>query len=697
MNVYTTDKIRNVVLLGHGGCGKTSLAEAMAYLAGMTTRMGKVTDGNTISDYDKEEIKRHFSINTSVIPIVWGDTKINILDTPGYFDFVGEVEEAVSAADAAIIVVSGKAGIEVGTKKAWELCETYKLPRMVFVTDMDIDEASYRQVVEDLQQLYGKRIAPFHLPIRENGQFVGYVNVLQQRAKRWKDNGEVEKVEVPEYSKENLGICREALMEAVAETSEEFMDRYFGGEEFSEDEIRQALRVNVSDGSIVPVLMGSNVLARGMYTLMVDIVKYLPSPEKRSCTGINAKSNEVYNADYDFAKPKSAYIFKTIADPFIGKYSLIKVNSGFIKTDDLLYTQHKDTEEKIGKIYVLCGNKPEEVKELHAGDIGALAKLTKAATTDSLSTKANPILYIRTQISTPYTYKRYKAVNKGDEDKISQALQKLMLEDLTLKTVNDSENGQTLLYGMGDQHLDVVASKLLERYKVQIELKKPKVAFRETIRKKADVEYKYKKQSGGHGQYGHVKMTFEPSGDLETPYVFEQCVVGGAVPKNFFPAVEKGIQEGVVKGPMAAYPVVGVKAVLYDGSYHPVDSSEMAFKVAALQAFKKGIMEASPIPLEPIASLKVVVPDKYTGDIMGDLNKRRGRVLGMNPTEHGYQEIVADIPYMELYGYNTDLRSMTGGSGTFSYEFARYEQTPSDIQEKEIAERAGKLDNTDNS
>ena len=696
MNVYTTDKIRNVVLLGHGGCGKTSLAEAMAYLAGMTTRMGKVTDGNTISDYDKEEIKRHFSINTTVIPIVWGDTKINILDTPGYFDFVGEVEEAVSAADAAIIVVSGKAGIEVGTKKAWELCETYKLPRMVFVTDMDIDEASYRQVVEDLQQLYGKRIAPFHLPIRENGQFVGYVNVLQQRAKRWKDNGEVEKVEVPEYSKENLGICREALMEAVAETSEEFMDRYFGGEEFSEDEIRQALRVNVSDGSIVPVLMGSNVLARGMYTLMVDIVKYLPSPEKRSCTGINAKSNEVYNADYDFAKPKSAYIFKTIADPFIGKYSLIKVNSGVIKTDDL-YNQHKDTEEKIGKIYVLCGNKPEEVKELHAGDIGALAKLTKAATTDSLSTKANPILYIRTQISIPYTYKRYKAVNKGDEDKISQALQKLMLEDLTLKTVNDSENGQTLLYGMGDQHLDVVASKLLERYKVQIELKKPKVAFRETIRKKADVEYKYKKQSGGHGQYGHVKMTFEPSGDLETPYVFEQCVVGGAVPKNFFPAVEKGIQEGVVKGPMAAYPVVGVKAVLYDGSYHPVDSSEMAFKVAALQAFKKGIMEASPILLEPIASLKVVVPDKYTGDIMGDLNKRRGRVLGMNPTEHGYQEIVADIPYMELYGYNTDLRSMTGGSGTFSYEFARYEQTPSDIQEKEIAERAGKLDNTDNS
>ncbi len=692
MNVYTTDKIRNVVLLGHGGCGKTSLVEAMAYLSGMTTRMGKVADGNTISDYDKEEIKRQFSINTSVVPIIWEDTKINILDAPGYFDFIGEVEEAVSAADAAIIVVSGKAGIEAGTKKAWEICEKHKLPRMVFVTDMDIDEASYRQVVEQLQELYGKRIAPFHLPIREGGQFVGYVNVLQQRAKRWTDKGDVEKTDIPEYSKANLEICREALMEAVAETSEEFIDRYIAGEEFSEDEIRQALRVNVADGSIVPVLMGSNILARGQYTLLVDIVKYLPSPEKRKCAGIHAKTNEVYEADYDFAKPKSAYVFKTIVDPFIGKYSLIKVNSGVLKTDDVLFNFHKDAEEKIGKLYVLKGNKTEEVKELHAGDIGALAKLSVTTTTDSLSVKSSPVLYIRTVISMPYTAMRYQAKNKGDEDKISQALQKLTMEDLTLKTVNDSENGQTLLYGIGDQHLEVTASKLLNKYKIEIELSKPKIAFRETIRKKADVEYKYKKQSGGHGQYGHVKMTFEPYGELGEAYVFEQTVVGGAVPKNYFPAVEKGIQEAVLKGPLAAYPVVGVKAVLYDGSYHPVDSSEMAFKTAARQAFKKGFMEASPVLLEPISSLKVVVPDAYTGDVMGDLNKRRGRVLGMNPVEGGKQEIVADIPTMELFGYNTDLRSMTGGTGEFSYEFVRYEQAPSDIQEREVAERASKLD-----
>ena len=691
MNVYTTDKIRNVVLLGHGGCGKTSLTEAMAYLSGITSRMGNIEDGNTISDFDKEEIKRKCSIHMSLVPIEWQDVKINILDTPGFFDFIGEVEEAVSVADAAVIVVSGKAGIQTGTKRAWEICDKYKLPRMIFVTDMDIDNASYRQVVAQLQELYGKKIAPFHLPIREEQQFVGYVNVIQQKAKGWNEKGEVDKFDVPEYSKENLGICREALLEAVAETSEEFMERYFGGEEFSEDEIRSALRANVIDGSIVPVLMGSNILARGMYTLMSDIIKYFPSPEKRQCAGINTKTNEVYNADYDFAKPKSAYVFKTIVDPYIGKYSLIKVNSGVLKTDDVLYNYHRDFEEKAGRLYLLRGTKTIEVKELHAGDIGALPKLQKTLTTDSLSTKGVPVAFIRTAISKPYVSMRYKAKNKGDEDKISQALQKIQMEDLTLKSVNDSENGQTLLYGMGDTHLEVVSDALFEKYKVEIELKRPRVAFKETIRKNSDVEYKYKKQSGGHGQYGHVKMRFEPSGDLEKAYEFEQCVVGGAVPKNFFPAVEKGIAESVKSGPLAAYPVIGVKAILYDGSSHPVDSSEMAFKTAAKQAFKKGFLEASPVLLEPIAALKVVVPEQYTGDIMGDLNKRRGRVMGMNPTDNGYQEIAADIPYLELYGYNTRLRSMTSGSGTFSYEFLRYEQAPDDVAQKQIEERANKL------
>ena len=392
------------------------------------------------------------------------------------------------------------------------------------------------------------------------------------------------------------------------------------------------------------------------------------------------------SANYDFAKAKSAFIFKTIVDPFIGKYSMIKIASGVIKSDDTLYNEARDEEDRISKLYVFEGSRPIEVKELHAGDIGAIGKLD-AATGDTLSTKANPIAYGKIEVSTPYTYKRYRAKLKGEEDKVAQALAKMAQEDLTIKVVNDGENRQTLLYGMGDQHLDIIASQLLTKYKVDMTLEKPKVAFRETIRKSSDVDSKYKKQSGGHGQYGHVKMRFSPLGDLEVPYEFSQEVVGGAVPKNYFPAVEKGIQESVVKGPLAGYPVVGVKAVLYDGSYHPVDSSEMAFKTAASQAFKKGFMEASPVLLEPIESLKVTVPDKFTGDVMGDLNKRRGRVLGMNPDHKGNTIVEADIPMSELYGYSTQLRSMTGGSGTYEYEFARYEQAPADVQQKEIEAR----------
>ena len=688
MKVYRTDEIRNVVLLGHGGSGKTSLAEAMAYVSGATNRMGKITDGNTISDFDKEEQKREFSISTSLIPIEWEKAKINILDTPGYFDFVGEVEEAVSAADAAVIVVSGKAGVEVGTEKAWELCDKYKLPRMIYVTEMDVDDASFRQVVQDLTDRYGKVIAPHFQPIRENEKLVGYVNVIKNAARRYTGVGQREECEIPEYCKPNLEIYRDKLLEAVAETSEAFMERYFDGDEFSVEEIRSAMRTEVMDGDIVPVAMGSNIQAQGVANLLSDIVRFFPSPDNRSCAGINRKINEIFEGNYDFAKAKSAYVFKTMVDPFIGKYSFIKVCSGVLKGDDTLYNGDSDAEAKLGKIYTMVGNKPTEVSELFAGDIGAIAKLANTKTGDTLSTKNTPVMYGKTEYSKPYTYMKYICNNKGDEDKVSQALQKMMAEDVTLKTVNDSENRQTLLYGMGDQHLEITASKLATRYKCEIKLETPKVAFRETIKKKSDVDSKYKKQSGGHGQYGHVKMRFEASGDLETPYVFEEEVVGGAVPKNYFPAVEKGLQEAVVKGPLAGYPVVGVKAVLYDGSYHPVDSSEMAFKTATIQAFKKGFMEASPVLLEPIASLTVTVPDDYTGDVMGDLNKRRGRVLGMNPVSGGKQEIVADIPMTGLFGYCTVLRSMTGGRGVYSYEFSRYEQAPSDVQEAEISKRA---------
>ncbi|SHK16040.1 elongation factor G [Hespellia stercorisuis] len=688
MKVYRTDEIRNVVLLGHGGSGKTSLVEAMSYISGATSRMGKISEGNTISDFDKEEQKREFSITTSLVPIEWEKAKINILDTPGYFDFVGEVEEAVSAADAAVIVVSGKAGVEVGTEKAWELCEKYNLPRMVYVTEMDVDDASFRQVVEDLTARYGKCIAPRAIPIRENEKLVGYVNVIKNAGRRFTEIGQREECEIPDYCMPNLEICRNTLLEAVAETSDDFMERYFAGEEFSIEEIRAALRTNVMDGSIVPVGMGSNLQAQGVVNLLSDIVRFFPSPDKRECAGINRTTNEIFEANYDFAKSKTAYVFKTMVDPFIGKYSLIKVCSGVLKGDDILYNAAAEAEAKPGKLYTLIGNKPVEVPELFAGDIGAVAKLTATKTGDTLSSKTSQVLFGKTEYSVPYTYMKYTTPTKGDEDKVSQALAKMMAEDVTLKTVNDSENRQALLYGMGDQHLEVVASKLQSRYKVEINLETPRVAFRETIRKNSDVDTKYKKQSGGHGQYGHVKMTFEPSGNLEAPYVFEEKVVGGAVPRNYFPAVEKGLQDSVGKGPLAGYPVVGVKATLYDGSYHPVDSSEQAFKTATVQAFKKGFMEAGPVLLEPIASLKVTVPDDYTGDVMGDLNKRRGRVLGMTPIAGGKQIIEADIPMTGLFGYCTVLRSMTGGRGTYAYEFARYEQAPSDVQEKEIAARA---------
>lgn len=691
MNVYTTDKIRNIVLLGHGGAGKTTLLESMAYLSGITSRMGKVEDGNTVSDFGKEEQKRKISISTSVVPIEWEGTKINVLDAPGYFDFIGEVEEAISAADAAIIVVSGKSGVEAGTERAWELCDKYKLPRMMYVTGMDADNASFKNAVEKLTDMYGKKIAPFHFPIREDEKFVGYVNVVSETGNRWKGK-EVEPCDVPDYSKDNLSLYRDTLMESVAETSEEFMERYFGGETFTENEIRAALRASVLDCAIVPISMGSSLLCQGTYTLLDDIVKYMPSPENKKLAGVNMKTNEIFEANYDFSKAKSAYIFKTIVDPFIGKYSLVKVCSGVLKPDDMVYNKDKDVEDKVGKLYVMQGSKPIEVNELHAGDIGALAKLTDASTGNTLSTKATVIEYGKFELSKPYTSMRYKVPNKNDIDKASQALQKLAQEDQTLKIVNDAENRQTLLYGIGEQQLDIVRSRLLSEYKCEIELSNPKIAFKETIRKKSDVDAKFKKQSGGHGQYGHVKMRFEPSDDLTTAYVFEQEVVGGSVPKNYFPAVEKGMQESVLKGPLAAYPVVGVKGVLYDGSYHPVDSSEQAFKMASIQAFKKGFMDAGPVLLEPIANIKVTVPDRYTGDIMGDLNKRRGRVLGMNPIGNGKQTIEADIPMMELTGYCTTLRSMTGGRGDFEYEVVRYEQTPNDVQAAEVAARAAQVE-----
>ncbi len=686
METYKYEKIRNVAVLGHGGSGKTTLVEAMAYTTGLITRQGKVEEGNTISDFDREEIKRMFSISTSVVPVIWEDTKINFLDTPGYFDFVGEVEEAVSACDAAVIVVSAKKGIEVGTRKAWEICERHKIPRIFFVTDMDDDNASFRQVVEDLTATYGKRIAPFHSPIREKEKFVGFVNVVKMAGRKFTKLSDYNECPIPDYSMEYVNKYREALMEAVAETSEELMDKYFGGEEFTVTEISAALRSSVIDCSIVPVLCGSGLHSQGTTMLLQAVEKYFPSPNKCVIVGMNTKTNGTFAGDYDANKPMTAKVFKTIADPFLGKFSLIKVCSGILKAGDTVYNPKRECEEKISRLYVLRGKEQIEVKELYAGDIGAIAKLDSTLTGDSLTVKDTPVVYDMPKISTPYEYRAYRAKNKGDEDKLSQALNRMMEEDQTLKAVSDAENHQTLLYGIGEQHLEITASKMAARYKVEMELSKPRVAYRETIRKKVTAEHKYRKQSGGHGQYGHVIIDFEPSGNQEQAYEFHESVFGGAVPKNFFPAVEKGIADSVEAGPLAGYPVVGIKATLTGGSYHDVDSSEMAFKTATYQAFKDGILKASPILLEPIATMKVVVPEKFTGDIMGDLNRRRGRVYGMNSLHNNKQEIVAEIPMSEVCGYSTDLRSMTMGIGEYSYEFNRYEAAPSDVQARVVEE-----------
>ncbi|QUI25684.1 elongation factor G [Vallitalea pronyensis] len=687
MKIYSSEQIRNVALLGHGGSGKTTLAEAVAKVAGIIKRQGKVEEGNTISDFDKEEMKRGFSINTTCIPIEWQDCKINLLDTPGYFDFMGEAKEATRVADSAIIVVSGKSGVEVGTEKAWEYAEEMDIPKMVFVTDMDDDQASLKNVLEQLREIFGKSIAPFQVPIRDGEHFVGFVNVVKMQGRKFvKDH--VEQCDIPDDMNEALEPVREMILEAVAESDETLMEKYFEGEEFTLDEIQTALHNGVIDGSIVPVLCGSGIQNIGVQVLLNSIVKYLPAPkeEHTSVMGVNPDNDKEIEVICDKNEPMSALVFKTIVDPYIGRLSLFRVYSGILKADSSYMNVNKDTSERISHIYVLRGKEQIEVKEIRAGDIGAVAKLNKTSTGDTLCDSSRPVKLKGINFPESLACRAIFPNKKGEEEKISSGLHKLIEEDPTIKVVMDSENHQELLYGVGGQHFDVISSKLEAKFKVTMDLRKPKVPFRETIKKKIKIQGKHKKQSGGHGQYGDVHIEFEPSGDRETPYVFETKIVGGSVPKNYFPAVDKGLQESVLSGVLAGYPVVGVKATLVDGSYHPVDSSEMAFKMATKVAFKKGIIEAAPVLLEPIVSVKVTVPDSYMGDIIGDLNKRRGRVLGMNPIK-GKQEILAEVPQSEMYGYSTDLRSMTGGRGIFTLKFERYDEAPMEVQEKVIEDR----------
>ncbi len=682
MKLYDTANIKNFCLLGHGNSGKTSLAEAMLYTAGNTDRLGRTADGNTVMDFDPEEIKRKFSISTALAACEWHGVKFNILDTPGYFDFIGEVQEAVRVSDAAVIVLSGKSGVSVGAEKAWKYCEDKKLPRLIFINKVDDERVNYQGVMQQLKEKFGKRIAPFQLPIREGEKITGFVNIVEREARKFDGNRTVT-AEMPDEVGGELEELRNMICEAVAETSEELMEKYFSGEEFTLPEMYSALRAGVAAGDIVPVLCGSAYHKLGISSLMNAIDAYFPAPDSGDDFIMATKKDGTPSRiKVDVSDPMSALVFKTVADPYVGKLSYFKVYSGVMTPDTTVYNMNKDINEKIGKIYVVNGKKQIEVSRLNAGDIGAVAKLTKTATGDTLSGLNHPLELEGIDFVKPNMSLAVVPKVKGDEDKIAQGLTKLMEEDKTFKLETNKETRQQILKGLGDQHIEVIVSKLKNKFGVDVSFEPPKVPYREAIRKHVKAEGKHKKQSGGHGQYGHVWIEFEPGDD---GLVFEEKVFGGSVPKGYFPAVEKGLLESMQHGVLAGYPMVGLKATLVDGSYHDVDSSEMAFKIAANLAYKAGMVQASPVILEPIGHLKVTVPDSYTGDIIGDINKRRGQMLGMNPVGDGMTEIEGEVPVAEMHSYSSDLRSMTQARGDFEFEFDRYQEAPSNIAEKIIA------------
>lgn len=683
MKTYAMDMIRNVAVMGHGKCGKTSLTEAMLFNAGAIERLGKAADGTTVTDYDAEEVKRGFSVSTAIAPVEWKEMKYNILDTPGFFDFTGGVREGLRAADSALIVLSGRSGVSVGTEQVFKLAKKKGVPTMFFVNKIDDARADYTKTLEEMKAVFGKSITPFVYPIQEDGEFKGFVDIVDMTARRYDGIYRVE-MPVPDGMAEVIEPLREMIMEAVAETDEELMVKYFNGEEFTFDEIKQAIRTGIKNGSIYPVYCGSGLNNIGVRSLMDGIGKYLPAPSEIEEIAFSADTAEPVEVVQSEEETTAAVIFKTIVDPYVGKLSLFRVYSGEVSSDSILYNPNKGTEEKIGKLYTLCGKKQEETKSVKAGDIGCVAKLDSAKTGDTLCRKGKNIILTGIEFPKPVLSMAVKPKAKGDEEKIISGLMKLTDEDPTFSVTSNSETKQTLINGQGEQHIDVLVSKLQSKYGVNVVLEEPIVPYRETIRKKATVEGKHKKQSGGHGQYGHVKIEFEPG--ISEEMLFEEKVFGGSVPKNYFPAVEKGLRDSCEKGVLAGYPVVNLKATLLDGSYHPVDSSEMAFKTAASIAYKEGLKQADPVLLEPIGYLKAYVPESIMGDVIGDINKRRGRIMGMGESgREGLNLVEAEVPMSEMFKYATDLRSMSQGRGMFEFEFVRYEQAPSSIADEVIA------------
>ncbi len=672
-------RIRNLVLLGHSGSGKTSLAEAMLYLSGGSDRLGKVPDGNTVFDFDPEAVRRKISVASSQAPVIWKDIKVNVIDTPGYPGFTGEVSQAVRVADSAIIVVDAKAGIEVGTELAWDRATQAGLPKAIFINKFDDNDARFAKLLNALHEQFGRTICPITIPMVHDGEVKGAIDLVAKEAHSFDEKGTHHVLPIPEENREAVEEFGDMLLEAVAGTSEDLMNKYFGGEEISQMEIYNAVHEGIIHGDIVPCFCGCATKLWGVWTLLNSISESFPRH--------SAKGEEM-GADGDGIEiqPDGApaiFVYKTIADPFVGKMSFFKVMNGTVKGDMMLKNPRTGDSEKLGKIYTIKGKSQVEVPELACGDIGMAPKLS-AATGDTLSW-VGEAAYAPAEYPLPFYVKSLSPKAKGDEDKISSAVSKLLEEDMTLKYEVNRETGQMLLSGLGGTHLDITLAKMKARYGVEVVLGEKKIAYRETIRKSCKVEGKHKKQSGGHGQYGHVKIEFSP-GEGEG-LTFTESIFGGSVPKNFHPAVEKGLQECMAKGVLAGFPMVGLAANLYDGSYHDVDSSEMSFKMAAAIAFREGLPQCAPVILEPIGKLLVNMPDFQMGDVIGDLNKRRGRIMGMEQSEsrHGWSVVEAEVPEAEMGDYVHALRAISQGRADFTYYFDHYEETPAAVAEKIIA------------
>lgn len=684
MKKYSAKTIRNVALAGHAGSGKTSLVEAACYLTGQLDRLGRVADGNTVSDFDPEEIRRQVSVSTSLVPIEWKNTKMNFLDTPGLFDFVGGVQEGVRAAGSAVIVVSGKSGVTVGAEKAYAAAHKKGIATIFFVNKLDRESADFYRVFEELKSTFGPTVCPLVVPHVVDHKVQCYVNLLEYRAYTYDSEGHATQVPIPDMGHRLEGL-RTAMNEAVAETSEELMEKYFSGEEFTPDELIHGIASGVRKGDIAPVFCGSAQDMAAIDQLLTGLLWLAPWAESVAGeTGTDQKGDPVVLEVREDA-PTVATVFKTVVDPFVGKMLYFKVIRGEVKADSTLFNPRTGVTERLGKVYTIRGKKQEEVSSVVAGDIGAVAKLASTGTGDTLCAVDCPVTLPGIVFDEPCLSMAVKTVKKGDEEKVASGLARLREEDPTIRVEQNTETRELILSGLGEQHLDVIVSRLKSKFGAEVVLEQPHIAYRETIRKKVKVQGRHKKQSGGHGQYGDVWIEFEPW-DAEG-LVFEEKVFGGAVPKNYFPAVEKGLQDSAQAGVLAGYPLVGVKATLVDGSYHPVDSSEMAFKTAASLAYKAGVEQAGPYLLEPICSLKVYVPGDNTGDIMGDINKRRGRVLGMNPAEDNLTCIEAEVPQGEMADYAVMLRSTTQGRGHFTLAFERYEEAPQMVADKVIAAR----------